>query len=139
MWSIDEEVLLKVIDESPRHRAEYIRKTLTIEHDLIVEICELFSLELVVNVYIKNVNTDTYNSEKRKKLKRQEIILIKKLQVFKVLIENFENIESRVKNIDYTFTQKFGENYHVDQDWIFTNFILEKRLKTYFDEYNGDR
>lgn len=137
MFVVEDEVLLKALDESPRFRYDYIQKTILNSNDFVVLIINQYDLKLVNDIYVKKVNIEAYNSKKRAKLKEQEIILIKKLKVFDKLQKHMNELVQEVEDIDVSFTTYFENDYHQLMDHDFSYKIIFQFIDKYFAEYEA--
>ncbi|WOO88008.1 hypothetical protein RZE82_03505 [Mollicutes bacterium LVI A0039] len=135
MFRIDDEVLLKALDESPKFRKDYIETQLNKDSELVLEIVDHYKLKLIKEIYTQDISIHTYNSKKRVRLKNQEIILIKKMKVFNHLNQHMKQLVDSVVSVDVGFTDYFGDDYHFVSDRDFTYSLIFKYLERYFEEY----
>lgn len=136
MFDVKEEIIFKIFDESPRFRRDYIEMEMQKENEVFMLICKYYNLNIVTDVYVQNINIETFNSKKRVKLKKQELILIKKLKVFNCLKHHLLATSSEVTEIDRAFTKYFGEDYHEVVDHDLSYQIIFKVVEIYFREYD---
>lgn len=135
MFDVEEEIVLKVFDESPRFRRDYIEKKCLKSSEMFKIICNHYQLNLIKEVYLMHVNIESFNSQKRAKLKEQEIVLIKKLKVFERLEYHMNEVVNEVSEIDIFFTQYFKDDYHEVVDHDVSYQIIFNFVEIYFKEY----
>ncbi len=132
---VEDNVVLKTLDESPRFRSDLIKQKIEKSNDLVTAIIDQYELKLVHDIYQQGVNIESYNSKKRAKLKKQELILIKKICIYDVLGKHMRHIIDEVVEIDLCFTEQFNDNFHqtVDHDFVYQQFF--QFIDSYFEEY----
>lgn len=135
MFDVEEETVLKIFDESPKFRKDYIERKQAKSGDLFKLVCEHYHLNLIKEVYLMKLSVDTFNSQKRHKLKEQELILIKKLKIFESLHHHMSEVIHEVEEIDGYFTNYFEENYHETVDYNISYQIIFEFVENYFKEY----
>lgn len=136
MFDVQEEIIFKIFDESPRFRREYIETEIQRENEVFMLICKYYNLNIITDVYVQNINIESFNSKKRVKFKKQELILIKKLKVFNCLKQHLLEASEEVTEIDRAFTKYFGEDYHEIVDHDLSYQIIFKVVEIYFRQYD---
>lgn len=137
MFVVEDEILLKALDESPRFRAEYIKKKILISDELVKLVYNQYNLNLIEDVYINKVNVESYNSQKRLRLKEQELILIKKFKIFDSLQTHLEQVMTEIIDIDLSFTNYFENDFHDVTDHQFSYQIIFNIVNRYFERYES--
>lgn len=137
MFVVEDEILLKALDESPRFRAEYIRKKILKSDELVKLVYSQYNLNLIEDVYINKVNVESYNSQKRLRLKEQELILIKKFKIFDSLQTHLEQVMTEIIDIDLSFTNYFKNDFHDITDHEFSYQIIFNIVNQYFEKYES--
>lgn len=135
MFVVEDEIVLKALDESPRFRAQYINKKVLKSEELVKLVYNQYNLNLIEDVYINKVNVESYNSQKRLKLKEQELILIKKFKIFDSMQNNLEHMLTEIFDIDLSFTSYFGNDFHETTDYDFGYQLIFTFVNQYFEEY----
>ncbi len=130
------EVFFSTIDTSPKYRKKIIEVEIIRDKEFIESLCENFQLNLIKEIYFTKINRNTYNSKKRDKLKEQEIILIKKLMVYKPIIDALVNLENTILDLNKLYIQYFHSNFIEDhyQDKQYIKILLKKIINDYFEE-----
>lgn len=137
MFVVEDEILLKALDESPRFRAQYIKKKILKSEELVKLVYNQYNLNLIEDVYINQVNVESYNSQKRLKLKEQELVLIKKFKIFDILQSNLEQMLTEIIDIDLSFTSYFENDFHKTTDYDFAYQLIFNFVNQYFEEYEN--
>ncbi len=130
------EVFFSTIDTSPKYRKKIIEVEIIRDKEFIESLCENFQLNLIKEIYFTKINRNTYNSKKRDKLKEQEIILIKKLMVYKPIIDALVNLENTILDLNKLYIQYFHSNFIEDhyQDKQYIKILFKKIINDYFEE-----
>lgn len=136
MFDVKETIIFKMFDESPRFRREYIETELGKDEEVFIQICKNYKLNLISDVYLKQINVESFNSKKRLKFKNQELIIIKKLKVFNCLKHHLIEASKEVTDIDVTFTKYFDDDYHEIIDHDLSYQIIFKVVERYFRQYD---
>ncbi len=128
--TINEIVYFKTLDESPKFRADNIKNEINLNPELVLEIIEVYNLNLVQEVYLQAINIKSYNGPKRNKLKVQEIILIKKLKAYELMLAKLEEMFSEAVEYEHKFRKYFDYPFSFEEDRVF----VESMLKNYYQD-----
>ncbi len=128
---VNENVFFKTLNESPKFRHDNIKASIERNEILVKYLIELYELPLVKEVYFQDISTKSYNGTKRSKLKKEEIILIKKIEMHGVGKRGLDSIFKNASNYENEFRQYFGFSECIKKDAELTRQILID----FFDEY----
>ncbi len=128
-------VFLDTIDNSPKFRTKYIEEQIKRNGVLAKKVCRIFELNLVYDIYYCGIYKDTFNSKKRKQLKFQEIMFIKKIIIYHNVLSSLIKVRDKIHETDYTFTKQFNDNFHSEVDEEFLNQIILDIKEAYFDDF----
>lgn len=130
--NILDEVFLKTIDQSPKFRSENIKASMNYRRATVDSIIELYELNLVNEVYYQGISTKTYNGSKRSKLKKQEIILIKKIKISEVAKRSFDQVLQEASAYENEFREYFKTFESSEIDYKLVELILADVFQAYF-------
>ncbi len=134
MFEIDSKVFFQALEESPKFRRTFIRQHIKLNKQLVARITEHYCLQLIDEIYFIEINVNTYNSQKRKKLKKQEIILIKKIIIFEGVRNDFIKLEDNVKKYENAFSSYFHQNFKMEGDSQLAEEIINELLFSFCQE-----
>ncbi len=132
---IAKDVFLDTIDKSPKFRAKYIEEQIKCNNVLAEKVCRIFKLNLVHDIYYCGIYKDTFNSKKRKQLKFQEIMFIKKIIIYQDFLSSLIEIRDKVYETDREFTKQFNNNFHSEVDEEFFSQIVLDIQEAYFNDF----
>ncbi len=124
-------IIIKNIERSPKFRAEYINNSINLYPEICDEICNVYQLELINQVYFVKVHVESFNSEKRKKLKQEELIFIKKILVYVELTKHFDQVLDYSKELSTIFNSNTNDPYNFDDDLIMVRIITKNYLERF--------
>ncbi len=128
---LNQSVFFKTINESPKFRNDNIRATIELNPNIVKYLIELYQLYLVKEVYFQGISTKSYNGSKRNKLKKEEIILIKKIEMHGVAKRGLGNLFRNASNYENEFREYFGYSEALEKDAELTRQILIE----FYDDY----
>ncbi|WOO89371.1 hypothetical protein R2F61_01315 [Mollicutes bacterium LVI A0078] len=135
---LNQSVFFKTINESPKFRNDNIRATIELNPNIVKYLIELYGLSLVKEVYFQGISTKTYNGSKRNKLKKEEIILIKKIEMHGVAKRGLGNLFQNASNYENEFREYFGFSEALEKDAELTRQILIEFYDNYIKEISDD-
>ncbi len=124
-------IIIKNIERSPKFRTEYINNSINLYPEICDEICNVYQLELINQVYFVKVHVESFNSEKRKKLKQEELIFIKKILVYVELTKHFDQVLDYSKELSTIFNSNTNDPYNFDDDLIMVRIITKNYLERF--------
>lgn len=130
------DIIIKNIERSPKFRTEYINNTINEYPELCDEICNIYQLELIMQVYFLKINVNTFNSQKRRNLKREELILIKKILIYVELEQNFIKMEQFAEQLSTIFNQNVADPFAYSNDLLMVELMCKKHLKNIQKNHN---
>ncbi len=128
-------IIIKNIERSPKFRAEYINNSIDLYPEICDEICNIYELELINQVYFVKVHVESFNSTKRKKLKSEELIFIKKILIYVELSTYFDQMLNYAQELSTIFNLNANNPYDFDDDLIMAKIIIEN----YFERFTNHR
>ncbi len=135
---LNQSVFFKTINESPKFRNDNIRATIEFNPNIVKYLIELYELYLVKEVYFQGISTKSYNGSKRNKLKKEEIILIKKIEMHGVAKRGLDNLFQSASNYENEFREYFGFSEPLEKDAELTRQILIEFYDDYIKEIRDD-
>lgn len=124
-------IIIKNIERSPKFRSEYINNSIELYPEICDEICNVYQLELINQVYFVKVHVESFNSEKRKKLKQEELIFIKKILVYVELSKHYEQVLTYSQELSTIFNSNTNDSYAFDDDLIMVRIITKNYLERF--------
>ncbi len=121
-------IIIKNIERSPKFRAEYINNSIELYPEICDEICNIYQLELINQVYFSKVNVQSFNSEKRKVLKQEELILIKKIMVYVELDHCFSHVTKYASDLSNIFSSNAADSFAFHNDLLMVEVMCKKYL-----------
>lgn len=131
---VNQSVFFKTINESPKFRHDNICASIDRNQSLVKYIIELYELFLVKEVYFQGISTKSYNGSKRTRLKKEEIILIKKIEMHGVAKSGLDKLFKDASNYENEFRDYFGFNEPLEKDRELTRQILIEFFDNYIKE-----
>ncbi len=113
---INQSVFFKTIDESPKFRHDNICASIEQNQNLVKYLIELYQLPLVKEVYFQGISTKSYNGSKRSRLKKEEITLIKKIEMHGIGKSGLDKLFAEAANYESEFRDYFGFSEDIDKD-----------------------
>ncbi len=132
---INTNIIIKNIERSPKFRSEYINNSIDLYPEICDEICNIYQLELINQVYFVKVHVESFNSAKRKKLKSEELIFIKKILIYVELSTYFDKMLNYSQELSTIFNLNINNPYDFDDDLIMARIIIEN----YFERFKKNR
>lgn len=128
---VNQTVFFKTINESPKFRYDNICASIDRNQNLVKYLIELYQLPLVKEVYFQGISTKSYNGSKRSRLKKEEIILIKKIEMHGVGKRGLDKLFADASNYESEFRDYFGFGEELDKD----QELIRQILIEFFDNY----
>lgn len=136
---INQSVFFKTINESPKFRYDNIRASIDRNASLVKYIIELYELFLVKEIYFQGISSKSYNGSKRTKLKKEEMILIKKIEMHGVAKSGLDRLFQDASNYENEFRNYFGFSEPLEKDRELTRQILIEFFDNYIKEIRNDK
>ncbi len=130
---VAKDVFLDTINHSPKFRTKFIEEQIKQDTVLTKQICEVYDLHLVKDIYYFGIVKETFNSKKRRELKYQEIMFIKKIMIFQSFLRSIIEFIDETYELDQQFTDQFHNNFHSDVDRVLFENIISDLMETYFN------
>lgn len=134
--NISDNVFFKTINESPKFRHDTIVASITIRPMIVDKVVEIYKLNLVMEVYFQDISIKSYNSNKRNKLKAQEILLIKKVKIAEIAKGLLDEVFENAISYENQFRDHFDIIKSVEEDQIFVKSILDDFYEDYIKQLN---
>ncbi len=130
---VAKDVFLDTINHSPKFRTKFIEEQIKQDTVLTKQICEVYDLHLVKDIYYFGIVKETFNSKKRRELKYQEIMFIKKIMIFQSFLRSIIEFIDETYELDQQFTDQFHNNFYSDVDRVLFENIISDLMETYFN------